>query len=196
MIELWSKGMIWDKMLGATWLKLIDVQHGKPRVDPLTGQTSKWFGIDATVDMRGGIVVGTQYPTGHRVELEVYFDLPGGLNDSEAQNLQTKLDVYGSRQHQHIEQPPRQSQLSQQYYQSPHSSSQPSAVVPQKQPSRTSYNQQQPNVDSSRQQHQQHFGNSRAPVNQISTFQERPHPQQQRKHADTYQSAPRSSHTP
>ncbi|ELT96424.1 hypothetical protein CAPTEDRAFT_120488, partial [Capitella teleta] len=85
-VELWNKGMLWDKLIGTHWLPLVTVKH--------TNQEGmgQWLSLDSELIMKSGEVLGTQAPTGHTVFLDARFELPYDLPESEAASLQNKLE--------------------------------------------------------------------------------------------------------
>ncbi|XP_065315073.1 protein unc-13 homolog A-like isoform X2 [Gordionus sp. m RMFG-2023] len=89
-IELWNKGMLWDKLLGTQWVSLALLPHTNQNGE------GKWLSMDSEIEMRDGILVGTCTPTGHKVLIDAHFELPYDLQDAEALELQQKLEVLNS----------------------------------------------------------------------------------------------------
>ncbi|CAJ0920219.1 unnamed protein product, partial [Mesorhabditis belari] len=85
-IELWSKGVLWDKLLGVALLPLHQVLFS---AQPGAG---RWLQIDAEVETRGGVAVGTRSPTGHSLLVDARFELPFDAAPGEAELLQSRLD--------------------------------------------------------------------------------------------------------
>uniref|UniRef100_A0A1I7VAJ2 Transthyretin-like family protein n=1 Tax=Loa loa TaxID=7209 RepID=A0A1I7VAJ2_LOALO len=73
LLELWNKGVLWDKLLGVHYLTLTSVQY-RNEAGP-----GKWLQIDQELETRNGQTVGTSRPTGHSVLVDVRFELPYGL---------------------------------------------------------------------------------------------------------------------
>ncbi|XP_049820619.1 phorbol ester/diacylglycerol-binding protein unc-13 [Aethina tumida] len=87
LIEVWSKGMIWDRALGYHWIPLQTVQYSN---DEGKGQ---WLSLEAELVMRDGEVVGTKMPTGHSLLVDCRFELPFDPENIEASDLQRKLEM-------------------------------------------------------------------------------------------------------
>ena len=71
-LELWNKGMLWDKMLGVHFMPLMSVHYSNVE------GSGKWLQIDQELETRNGEVVGTRGPTGHSILVDVRFELPYG----------------------------------------------------------------------------------------------------------------------
>ncbi|XP_042894780.1 protein unc-13 homolog B isoform X2 [Parasteatoda tepidariorum] len=84
-IEVWNKGMVWDKLLGLQWLPLTRVKYSNE-----VGE-GQWLSLDQELMMEEGEVVGTKVPTGHSLLLETHFELP--CDDLEGEELMKKLDL-------------------------------------------------------------------------------------------------------
>ncbi|XP_076804286.1 protein unc-13 homolog B-like isoform X2 [Clavelina lepadiformis] len=85
-MEVWSKGLIWDTLLGTSWVPLSDVLCSNEEGD------GKWFQLYSNVDVKDGIVCGTQNPTSHMILCDIRFELPTDLSEQEVLVLQQKLD--------------------------------------------------------------------------------------------------------
>eukprot|EP00093_Oithona_nana_P002561 02561.XXX_38193_41566_1 [CDS] Oithona nana genome sequencing. len=70
LIEVWDKGMLWDKAIGYFWTPLQSLQFSA--VEP--GGT--WFPLHSEVVMENGQILCTRNPTGHRVLIDYRFELP------------------------------------------------------------------------------------------------------------------------
>ncbi|XP_065944867.1 protein unc-13 homolog B isoform X5 [Magallana gigas] len=86
-IEIWNKGMLWDKLLGLHWLPLRDIHHSNSEGE------GRWLSLDSELIMRNGKVTGTRFPTGHTILLDARFELPYDLPEAEAAELENKLKV-------------------------------------------------------------------------------------------------------
>nr|XP_022900512.1 protein unc-13 homolog B isoform X8 [Onthophagus taurus] len=86
LIEVWSKGMLWDRALGYHWiplqtvqysneLSLVDISDPAPYLQEGNGQ---WLSLEGELVMRDGEVVGTKCPTGHSLLVDCRFELPFG----------------------------------------------------------------------------------------------------------------------
>ncbi|XP_043203457.1 protein unc-13 homolog A-like [Amphibalanus amphitrite] len=71
LVEVWSKGLLWDKALGYRWLPLTDIQYSNEE-----GQ-GQWLALHLEpVVNASGEVVGTRNPTGDDVLLDCRFEVP------------------------------------------------------------------------------------------------------------------------
>ncbi|XP_025833551.1 protein unc-13 homolog A-like, partial [Agrilus planipennis] len=70
LIEVWNKGMLWDRGVGYHYLPLHTVNFA---AEEGNGQ---WLSLDAELVMRDGEVVGTKNPTGHTLLVDYRFELP------------------------------------------------------------------------------------------------------------------------
>ncbi|KAJ8982329.1 hypothetical protein NQ317_009444 [Molorchus minor] len=87
LIEVWSKGMIWDRAMGYHWIPLQTVQYSNEEGN------GHWLSLDAELVMRDGEVVGTKMPTGHSLLVDCRFELPFDPENIEASDLQRKLEM-------------------------------------------------------------------------------------------------------
>ncbi|GIY71958.1 hypothetical protein CDAR_47931 [Caerostris darwini] len=83
-IEVWNKGMLWDKLLGLQWMPLTRIKYTNEMGE------GQWLSLDQDLVMQDGEVVGTKVPTGHSLLLEAHFELP--CEDLEEEELVKKLD--------------------------------------------------------------------------------------------------------
>ncbi|XP_023933591.1 protein unc-13 homolog B isoform X4 [Lingula anatina] len=86
-IELWNKGMLWDKLMGTHWLPLMKIPHSNTETD------GKWLQLFSEVVIRNGEICGTRGPTENSVLIDARFELPCDLPEGEALELQNKLEV-------------------------------------------------------------------------------------------------------
>ncbi|XP_037051144.1 protein unc-13 homolog B isoform X10 [Bradysia coprophila] len=85
LVEVWTKGMIWDRALGYCLIALDTISYNSA-----TSQ-EKWYQLDMEVILMNGEVAGTRNATGHMILLDCRFELPF---DSETQpDLQRKLEI-------------------------------------------------------------------------------------------------------
>ncbi|XP_074596805.1 unc-13 isoform X2 [Brevipalpus obovatus] len=70
-IELWNKGLLWDKLLGCYWLPLNCI----PLASDIIGD-GQWVPMDAELILDGGEVIGSHSPVGHYVLIEAHFEPP------------------------------------------------------------------------------------------------------------------------
>lgn len=103
-IELWNKGLLWDKLIGCHWLPLIDIHFGgevsvtlfnmllsSPLIliplnsfsfifflfHPSQGTEGRWISLDAELIVDNGErVSGSRTPTGHKLYIEAHFEPP------------------------------------------------------------------------------------------------------------------------
>ncbi|XP_052796783.1 protein unc-13 homolog A-like isoform X3 [Mya arenaria] len=89
-IEVWNKGMLWDKLIGLHWLPLRSVHFSNQEGE------GKWMTLDSELIMQNGEIKGTRYPTGHSVLIEARFEIPyeavADLPEHEAIKLKEKLE--------------------------------------------------------------------------------------------------------
>ncbi|XP_077515801.1 protein unc-13 homolog B-like isoform X10 [Amblyomma americanum] len=88
-IEVWNKGMLWDKLVGCQWLPLMGIQYATE-----VGE-GKWLSLDSELILADGEVRGTKNPTGHSILIEAHFELPYDLQD-DTPELQEKLEMLNS----------------------------------------------------------------------------------------------------
>ncbi|OWR48102.1 putative unc-13 [Danaus plexippus plexippus] len=73
LVEVWNKGVIWDRALGYHYLPLTSVAYDEQECG------GRWVELEAQLMMRGGAVVGTTGPTGHALLLDCRFEPPFGM---------------------------------------------------------------------------------------------------------------------
>ncbi|GAB6019911.1 Phorbol ester/diacylglycerol-binding protein unc-13 [Chamberlinius hualienensis] len=96
MVEVWNKGVLWDKLIGCLWIPLLNIQFSNEEGE------GKWMSLDAEFDMNNGEVVGTKTPTGSAMLIDTRFELPYDLQDNETLELQRKLEVLNTIMDQEI----------------------------------------------------------------------------------------------
>ncbi|CAD6189867.1 unnamed protein product [Caenorhabditis auriculariae] len=84
-LELWAKGVLWDKLIGVHYMPLTDVKYSN-----LAGE-GKWLQMDHELETRNGQTVGTRGPTGHNLLVDVHFELPFDAQGEDGEELQAKL---------------------------------------------------------------------------------------------------------
>ncbi|KAL8606645.1 hypothetical protein ACOMHN_025744 [Nucella lapillus] len=93
-VELWNKGMLWDKLMGLHWLPLTKIHHSNKE------GKGRWLSLDQELAIHNGEIVGTRFHTEHSVLLDARFELPydvvADLPEAEAAELQDKLSVINS----------------------------------------------------------------------------------------------------
>ncbi|XP_049702299.1 phorbol ester/diacylglycerol-binding protein unc-13 [Helicoverpa armigera] len=87
LVEVWNKGVIWDKALGYHYLPLTSVAYNE------SDGGGRWVELEAQVMMRGGAVVGTTGPTGNALLLDCRFEPPFDAEGTGGADLQRKLDL-------------------------------------------------------------------------------------------------------
>nr|XP_019961862.1 PREDICTED: protein unc-13 homolog B-like [Paralichthys olivaceus] len=85
-VEVWNKGLIWDTMVGTSWIPLKSIQQSEEE------GSGEWISMDAEVLMKADEIYGTKNPTPHRVLLDTRFELPFDIPDDEAQYWTGKLE--------------------------------------------------------------------------------------------------------
>uniref|UniRef100_A0A1I7UKH4 C2 domain-containing protein n=1 Tax=Caenorhabditis tropicalis TaxID=1561998 RepID=A0A1I7UKH4_9PELO len=71
-LELWAKGVLWDKLIGVHYMPLSDVKYSN------VAGSGQWLQMDHELETRNGQTVGTRGPTGHNLLADVRFELPFG----------------------------------------------------------------------------------------------------------------------
>jgi hypothetical protein len=74
LVELWNKGLLWDKLLGCLWIPLSEVRYSSPSDSPERNQ-GNWYVLNAEVvrDQRNQ-VLGTQLNTQHMLLIDCHFE--------------------------------------------------------------------------------------------------------------------------
>ncbi|XP_010792548.1 protein unc-13 homolog B-like [Notothenia coriiceps] len=85
-VEVWNKGLIWDTMVGTSWIPLKGIQQSEEE------GSGDWLFLDAEVLMKADEIYGTKNQTPHRVLLDSRFELPFDIPDDEAEYWTGKLD--------------------------------------------------------------------------------------------------------
>ncbi|KAM7393159.1 hypothetical protein PAMA_008013 [Pampus argenteus] len=85
-VEVWNKGLIWDTMVGTSWIPLKSIRQSEEE------GSGEWIFMDAEVLMKADEIYGTKNPTPHRVLLDTRFELPFDIPDDEAQYWTGKLE--------------------------------------------------------------------------------------------------------
>ncbi|XP_041957557.1 protein unc-13 homolog B-like [Alosa sapidissima] len=85
-VELWNKGLIWDTMVGTTWIPLDTIRQSDEE------GPGEWTYLDSEVLMKADEIYGTKSPTPHKVLLDTRFELPFDIPDDEAQYWTKKLE--------------------------------------------------------------------------------------------------------
>ncbi|XP_053898596.1 protein unc-13 homolog A-like [Malaclemys terrapin pileata] len=86
-VELWKKGLIWDKLLGTLWIPLTTVEYA---TDEGSGA---WWILHSEVIKNGNEICGTKTPTRHEILLDVYFAI---LNDSDCRSYYRRASLQGA----------------------------------------------------------------------------------------------------
>lgn len=86
LIEVWTKGIIWDRGLGYHFIPLHEIPY-KPE------QTfEQWYSLDTELILMDGEVTGTKNATGHMILLDFRFEVPFD-EDTQSGDLQRKLEL-------------------------------------------------------------------------------------------------------
>ncbi|XP_078812316.1 uncharacterized protein unc13bb isoform X5 [Oryzias latipes] len=85
-VEVWNKGLIWDTMVGTTWIPLKSIRQSEEE------GSGEWTFLDAEVLMRADEIYGTKNPLPHRVLLDTRFELPFDIPEDEAMYWTSKLE--------------------------------------------------------------------------------------------------------
>ncbi|XP_055689982.1 protein unc-13 homolog B isoform X2 [Lutzomyia longipalpis] len=86
LVEVWCKGMIWDRALGYQYITLDEI--------PSEG-ASQWYFLDMELVLMNGQVAGTRNPTDHMISLECRLE----PLYSDTINLQRKLELFNGGGH-------------------------------------------------------------------------------------------------
>ncbi|CAL8384681.1 unnamed protein product, partial [Gadus morhua 'NCC'] len=78
-VEVWNKGLIWDTMVGTTWIPLDTICHSDEE------GSGEWMPLDAEVLMKADEIYGTKTATPHQLLLDTRFELPFDIPDEEAE---------------------------------------------------------------------------------------------------------------
>lgn len=83
-LELWAKGVLWDKLIGVHYMPLSDVKYSN------AAGSGQWLQMDHELETRNGQNVGTRGPTGHNLLADVRFELPFDAQGCD-EDIQSKL---------------------------------------------------------------------------------------------------------
>lgn len=72
LVEVWTKGMIWDRTLGYKLITLDTIPFSKSETH------GQWYQLDSELILLDGDIVGTKNPTGHMIMLDCRFEPPFG----------------------------------------------------------------------------------------------------------------------
>ncbi|KAI1721640.1 c2 domain-containing protein [Ditylenchus destructor] len=88
-LELWNKGVLWDKLIGVHYVALNSVQYS------MQAGSGKWLQIDQELETKNGEAIGTRNPTGHSVLVDLHFELPFDAQQEWAgsDELQARLET-------------------------------------------------------------------------------------------------------
>ncbi|CAM4545023.1 unnamed protein product [Leuciscus chuanchicus] len=89
-VEVWSKGLIWDTLIGTAWIPLNTIRQSDEE------GPGEWTSLDSEVLMKEDEIYGTKNPTPHQVLLDTRFELPFDIPDDEAQYWTKKLERINS----------------------------------------------------------------------------------------------------
>ncbi|XP_067827646.1 protein unc-13 homolog B-like isoform X5 [Heptranchias perlo] len=84
-VEVWDKGLIWDTLLGTTWIPLKTIEHATEE------GLGSWWILNSEVLTKGDEICGAKNPTFHEILLDTYFELPAEIPENEAQYLIERL---------------------------------------------------------------------------------------------------------
>ncbi|KTG01944.1 hypothetical protein cypCar_00005937, partial [Cyprinus carpio] len=80
-VEVWSKGLIWDTLIGTAWIPLNTIRQSDEE------GPGEWTSLDSEVLMKEDEIYGTKNPTLHQVLLDTRFELPFGSPHIIEQNM-------------------------------------------------------------------------------------------------------------
>ncbi|XP_071749704.1 uncharacterized protein unc-13 isoform X2 [Lepeophtheirus salmonis] len=70
LLEVWDKGMLWDKAIGYCWTPLSTFQFSRME------SNESWWSLDSEVVMENGQILCTRNPTGHSILVDCKFERP------------------------------------------------------------------------------------------------------------------------
>ncbi|XP_062409871.1 protein unc-13 homolog B isoform X1 [Sardina pilchardus] len=85
-VEVWNKGLIWDTMLGTSFIPLKGVRQSDEE------GPGDWTYLDAEVLMKADEIYGTKNQTPHKVLMDTRFELPFEIPEDEARYWTRELD--------------------------------------------------------------------------------------------------------
>uniref|UniRef100_A0A7N6ADF3 Unc-13 homolog A (C. elegans) n=1 Tax=Anabas testudineus TaxID=64144 RepID=A0A7N6ADF3_ANATE len=85
-VEVWTKGLIWDTMVGTLWIPLGSIRQSNEE------GPGQWLTLDSNVIMAENEICGTKDPTFHRLLLDTRFELPLDIPEEEARYWAKKLE--------------------------------------------------------------------------------------------------------
>uniref|UniRef100_A0A8C1S8Q5 Unc-13 homolog Ba (C. elegans) n=1 Tax=Cyprinus carpio TaxID=7962 RepID=A0A8C1S8Q5_CYPCA len=91
-VEVWSKGLIWDTLIGTAWIPLNTIRQSDEE------GPGEWTSLDSEVLMKEDEIYGTKNPTLHQVLLDTRFELPFGSPHIIEQNMYSLQDEAQRRQ--------------------------------------------------------------------------------------------------
>ncbi|XP_076140226.1 protein unc-13 homolog B-like [Alosa pseudoharengus] len=89
-VEVWNKGLIWDTMLGTSFIPLNGVRQSDEE------GPGDWTYLDAEVLMKADEIYGTKNRTPHKVLMDTRFELPFEIPEDEARYWTRELDQINS----------------------------------------------------------------------------------------------------
>ncbi|KAM9794497.1 uncharacterized protein unc13bb isoform 2-T2 [Syngnathus typhle] len=92
-VEVWNKGLIWDTMVGTSWIPLKRVQQSEEVRNEGQGE---WLLLYSEVLMKADEIYGTKNPTPHQLLLDTRFELPFDIPENEARYWTDKLEQINS----------------------------------------------------------------------------------------------------
>nr|XP_034195917.1 protein unc-13 homolog B isoform X18 [Osmia lignaria] len=87
LVEVWCKGFLWDRFLGYYYVPLSEVSYMNEE------GSGQWVSLDSELEMRGAEIIGTKKPTGHSLLIDCRLELPFDPENTEAADLQRKLEM-------------------------------------------------------------------------------------------------------
>ncbi|KAI6208157.1 Phorbol ester/diacylglycerol-binding protein unc-13 [Aphelenchoides besseyi] len=86
-LELWNKGVLWDKLLGVHFMPLHQIQYAAG------AGPGCWVQIDQEIETRNGNPTGTSHSTDHSLLVDVRFELPFEAQSANADEVQSRLQT-------------------------------------------------------------------------------------------------------
>uniref|UniRef100_A0A7N6AKP9 Unc-13 homolog A (C. elegans) n=1 Tax=Anabas testudineus TaxID=64144 RepID=A0A7N6AKP9_ANATE len=95
-VEVWTKGLIWDTMVGTLWIPLGSIRQSNEE------GPGQWLTLDSNVIMAENEICGTKDPTFHRLLLDTRFELPLDIPEEEARYWAKKLEQLNAMRDQDV----------------------------------------------------------------------------------------------
>lgn len=89
-VELWNKGLFWDKLIGCHWMPLNIIS-----ISTDAGQGT-WLPLDAEFIVEKGEICGTHTATDHSILIEAHFEPPFEYTIEDVSEFSRNLELFNS----------------------------------------------------------------------------------------------------